>query len=113
MENPYAVLGIPKSASPDEVKRAYFELIRKHPPEKDPEGFKRIRIAYDSLRDADKRSQTDLFLFNDPYGEFSVQRGDRQKYERDIHLKTLLSLLSDLGRTDFSDDFNEIPEDIE
>ena len=112
MENPYVVLGIPKSASPDEVKKAYFGLIREHPPEKDPQGFKRIRIAYDSLRDAGKRSQTDLFLFNDPYGEFNIRQEGRQKYERDIHVKTLLYLISDLGRTDFSADFNEIPEDI-
>ena len=66
MENPYTVLGIPKNASLEVVKKAYFSLIRKHPPEKDPQGFKRIRLAYDSLRDLDKRSQTDLFLFSDP-----------------------------------------------
>lgn len=113
MESPYAVLGIQKNASPDEVKKAYFELIRKHPPEKDPQGFKRIRVAYDSLRDADKRSQTDLFLFNDPYGEFNIQRRDGQKYEKDIHIKTFIYLFSDLGRIDFSEDFNDIPEDIE
>jgi curved DNA-binding protein CbpA len=72
VENPYTVLGIPRNASPEAVKRAYFSLIREHSPERDPQGFKRIRLAYDSLRDADKRSQTDLFLLSDPYGEFSV-----------------------------------------
>jgi curved DNA-binding protein CbpA len=116
MENPYTVLGIPRSASPEEVKKAYFSLIRKHPPEKDPQGFKHIRLAYDSLRDADKRSQTDLFLFNDPYGEFNIQVPEGYKGRlktqdsrfRDVDLKIVIHSLSDLSRTDFSDDFSEL-----
>jgi curved DNA-binding protein CbpA len=107
-ESPYAVLGIHRNASPEEVKRAYFSLIRKHPPEKDPQGFKRIRLAYDSLRDADKRSQTDLFLFSDPYGEFSVHAPEVHNYKEDIDLEIAIYSLSDLSRTDFSDDFSDI-----
>jgi len=113
MENPYSVLEIPRNASLEEVKKAYFSLIRKHPPEKDPQGFKRIRLAYDSLRDMDKRSQTDLFLFNDPYGEFNVRAPEEHKYEREIDLKIAIYSLSDLGRTDFSDDFNDIAEGLD
>ena len=111
MENPYIVLGIPRNASPEEVKKAYFGLIRKHPPEKDPQGFKRVRLAYDSLRDADKRSQTDLFLFNDPYGEFNVHAeaaAEGHKYKRTIDLDIVIHSLSDLSRTDFSDDFRDV-----
>ena len=113
MENPYIVLGIPRNASLEEVKKAYFSLIRKHPPEKDPQGFKRIRLAYDSLRDADKRSQTDLFLFNDPYGEFSLSRREEHKYQGEIDLEIAIYSLSDLGRSDFSDDFNDIAEGLD
>lgn len=113
MENPYTVLGIPKNASPEEVKKAYFSLIRKHSPERDPQGFKRIRLAYDSLRDADKRSQTDLFLFNDSYGEFDVHAPEEYKYQKDIDLKIVIHSLSDLGRTDFSDDFLDIVEGLD
>lgn len=113
MENPYTVLGIPKNALPEEVKKAYFSLIRRHPPEKDPQGFKRIRLAYDSLRDIDKRSQTDLFLFNDPYGEFDIHAPEGHKYQKDIDLKVVIYLLSDLSRTDFSDDFNDIAEGLD
>lgn len=113
MENPYAVLGIPRNASPEAVKRAYFSLIRKHPPERDPEGFKRIRMAYDSLRDADKRSQTDLFLFTDPYGEFRINTPEEHQYKKEIDLRIAIYSLSDLSRTDFSDDFVDIAEGLD
>ena len=113
MESPYAVLGISKRASPEEVKKAYFGLIKKHPPEKDPQGFKRVRLAYDSLRDADKRSQTDVFLFNDPYGEFSVHASEGYKYQKEIDLRIAIYSLSDLSRTDFKDDFNDITEGLD
>jgi curved DNA-binding protein CbpA len=113
MQNPYAVLGIPRNASPEAIKNAYFGLIRKHPPEKDPQGFKRIRLAYDSLRDADKRSQTDLFLFNDPYGEFSIHKPENLEYQKGINLDVAVHSLSDLSRTDFSDDFSDIAEGLD
>ena len=112
-QNPYTVLGIPRNASPEAVKKAYFGLIREHPPEKDPQGFKRIRLAYDSLRDMDKRSQTDLFLFNDPYGEFNVRAPEKHEYEKAINLNVAVYSLSDLSRTDFSDDFNDIAEGLD
>jgi len=113
MENPYTVLGIPRNASLEVVKKAYFSLIRKHPPEKDPQGFKRIRLAYDNLRDAGKRSQTDLFLFSDPYGEFNVRAPEGYKYKKEIDLKVAIYSFSDLSRTDFSDDFNDIVEELD
>lgn len=113
MENPYVVLGIPKNSSPDEVKKAYFNLIRIHSPEKDPEGFKRIRLAYDSLRDMDKRSQTDLFLFNDPYDEFNIKREEVKEYKGQINLSAAIYILTDLSRKDFKDDFSDVPERLE
>jgi len=63
-DNPYKVLGVERNAAPDEIKRAYFALVREHPPERDPDGFKRIRAAYDKLKGAE-RTQTDLFLIED------------------------------------------------
>ena len=48
-ENPYTVLGLDSSASMDAIKQAYFGLVRAHPPEREPEAFKRFRAAYDFL----------------------------------------------------------------
>ncbi len=57
--NPYVVLQIPKSADDRAVKKAYFALIRRFPPEKDPVAFQRIRKAYEILADPVARKRYD------------------------------------------------------
>jgi molecular chaperone DnaJ len=59
----YEVLGIPKNASADEVKKAFRRLARKHHPDAggDEERFKEINEAYDVLSDKEKREQYDQF----------------------------------------------------
>ena len=39
MRKDYEILGIGEDADEKAIKRAYFKLIRKHSPEKDPEQF--------------------------------------------------------------------------
>lgn len=55
----YAVLGVPPSASARDIKRAYFRLMRKVPPETHPEEFSRLRQAYEVLGDPHARSAYD------------------------------------------------------
>ena len=50
MNQDYKVLGLTPGADQNEIKKAYFRQIRKHTPEKDPEGFRRLREAYDRLK---------------------------------------------------------------
>jgi molecular chaperone DnaJ len=62
----YEVLGIGKTASDDEIKKAYRTLAKKYHPdvssEKDAETrFKEIQEAYEVLSDTEKRSQYDRF----------------------------------------------------
>lgn len=54
--NPYEVLGLEEGAQKDQVKRAYFRLLREHSPEHDPEGFARIREAYERLTNPEEGS---------------------------------------------------------
>lgn len=47
--DPFAVLGIPATLESGRVKRAYFAQLQAHPPHSDPEGFRRLRQAYEAL----------------------------------------------------------------
>jgi len=55
----YERLGIEKTATHDEVRRAYRALLRQYPPERAPEEFKRIREAYEILNDPASREEYD------------------------------------------------------
>jgi curved DNA-binding protein CbpA len=46
LETPHAVLGVPATATAEEITRAYRKLVRRYPPELAPEAFARIHRAY-------------------------------------------------------------------
>jgi len=61
----YEILGVPKAASLDEIKKAYRKLALKHHPDKNPgnaqseERFKEIAEAYSVIGDEEKRKRYD------------------------------------------------------
>jgi len=73
----YEVLGVPRGAKPEEIKRAYRKLARKHhpgtkPPAERPkaeEELKLINEAYEVLKDPKKRSRYDALGSNWKNGE--------------------------------------------
>jgi molecular chaperone DnaJ len=65
LKNLYETLGVPQSATHDEIRRAYRKLARESHPDANPddagaeERFKEISHAYDVLGDPEKRAQYD------------------------------------------------------
>ena len=66
-ETLYEILGVPKTASADTIRKTYRKLARRHHPDVNPgdtqaeEAFKRVSAAYEVLSDQKKRSAYDEF----------------------------------------------------
>jgi curved DNA-binding protein len=63
----YSVLGVSKSASAEDIKRAFRKLARKYHPDVNPGNsaaeakFKEVSEAYEVLSDTEKRQKYDQF----------------------------------------------------
>ena len=75
----YEILGVAKTAAPEEIKKAYRQVAMKFHPDKNPgnkeaeEKFKEAAEAYEVLSDQEKRAQYDRFGHSRPGGGYRGQ----------------------------------------
>jgi DnaJ-class molecular chaperone len=66
-EDYYTTLGVPRTASAEEIQKAYRQLVRKFHPDKNPddpkakEKFQQVQAAFDVLNDPKKREMFDRY----------------------------------------------------
>jgi curved DNA-binding protein CbpA len=58
--NPYLILGVPREADDQRIRRAYLEALRQATPETNPERFKAVTTAYEQIKDQTSRHQHEL-----------------------------------------------------
>lgn len=72
----YEVLGVGKTATDDDIKKAYRKLAKENHPDLNPGDksaeakFKEISAAYETLSDSDKRARYDRFGHTDPQAAY-------------------------------------------
>ena len=110
MLNPFDVLNVDEDASDADVKKAYFQMVRQFTPEKHAERFKQIREAYDLLKDPSQRLEAEVFSFMKPSitPDSAVASTPPIQLDGDVFLAWVKQTLTDLERTDFTSDFNEV-----
>jgi DnaJ-class molecular chaperone len=91
LNDPWEILGVPRDADENAVKKAYKKLAMKHHPDKggDPEQFKKIQSAYDKIIKGEPETPTGEGF--DPFSMFGQFfqggfGGGRQKQIHDIHV---------------------------
>ena len=107
MTDYYAALGVPKTATADDIKRAFRRLASQHHPDKggDTQKFQAIQEAYATLSDEQKRAEYDNprpqfsgfhghpggVNINDIFGQmFGQQFAQQQQHPRRSHVRMTL-----------------------
>jgi len=86
----YTLLGVKRSASPDDIKRAYRRMVFRYHPDRNPDNeeavdkFKQILDAYNVLSDAARRAEYDSVT---PTEDTEERPGDKQQHKEEQNSK--------------------------
>lgn len=95
--DPFVVLGLDETATDAMIRDAYIAAIRVSPPDRDPEGFRRVRDAYEQLRDPEKRIALRLFG-PPPLLDLAALAETFPEERRHVGPELWLNILRELGR---------------
>lgn len=106
--DPYTVLEVDSAAPTEEIRKAYFSQVRAHPPEREPEAFKRIRAAYERLNTPEARLETDMLRL-EPWPEPKLPSLDAPDLTLDPDdVLRAARAFTDLARADWREEFREV-----
>ena len=49
MNDPWLLLGVPRDADDETIRRAWLDAVRRYPPERDPARFQAVRAAFERI----------------------------------------------------------------
>lgn len=115
--DPFAVLGVSPSADDAAIRRAYLGLLRLHRPERDPEGFQRVRAAYEAVRSGQDRAARRLLESPELPDVDDVLRGLAEtaipSEPRQINRALRIAVLNLLPQLRISDgDLGPVPDEL-
>jgi curved DNA-binding protein CbpA len=98
MKNPFVLLGVPEDADDETIKKAYLQQVRQHPPEREPDLFQAIRVAFEAVKTRRDRLCYHLFQQEPPdmeaLLETALQGGTSRRPTEQLFLRVLTETLN-------------------